>query len=390
MRTLHLAMQRAVEILARVYEANRARSNVPPVPLDRPVVLANERIVFALAGDDTWRGRACVRRRVLVSDARLAHLRRTRSGAAQLPELVLLRGHAAGARVLRPEDRSCADLGGARLRHVPAFRPATSLGARRHRIDQRYVTAIGGPAPVVYAEAYEARFPGGVAYVMGNAGSSNASGCTLQRNAALAGALIAIALAYSAFRPAPTQGPFARDFEAYYAAGAAWNAGGDAWSRAIWSAERGIAGVDASRDEMLPYVGPGRCAAALRRARAAAAAACRAGVERAARRRAGRPRHRVVDAGADAARDGTGSCAGVRRSRRSPEDQRDRIGADRATLRRRNRLRAGRLRTPRAVAAVLATLVAGLQPNLALALVARVRDRFTLWCAARARSCSRR
>ncbi|MDQ6944514.1 MAG: glycosyltransferase 87 family protein, partial [Candidatus Eremiobacteraeota bacterium] len=63
-------------------------------------------------------------------------------------------------------------------------------------------------------------------------------------------------LAFTLCRPPPTQGPFARDFEAYYAAGATWNAGGDPWSRAVWSTERAIGGVDASRDELLPYVGP--------------------------------------------------------------------------------------------------------------------------------------
>lgn len=51
-------------------------------------------------------------------------------------------------------------------------------------------------------------------------------------------------------------GPFARDFEAYYAAGATWNAGGDPWSRDVWRIERTIAGVDASRDELLPFAGP--------------------------------------------------------------------------------------------------------------------------------------
>src|SRR6202011_4122617 len=86
--------------------------------------------------------------------------------------------------------------------------------------------------------------------------ASSVSGSTLPRRLGLAGALIAIALAFTLFRPPPTQGPFARDFEAYYAAGATWNAGGDPWSRAVWTTERGIAGVDTSRDEMLPYVGP--------------------------------------------------------------------------------------------------------------------------------------
>jgi hypothetical protein len=58
------------------------------------------------------------------------------------------------------------------------------------------------------------------------------------------------------WRPPPTQGPFGRDFEAYYAAGAVWDAGGDPWSRAVWTVERTIPGVAAGRDELLPYVGP--------------------------------------------------------------------------------------------------------------------------------------
>jgi hypothetical protein len=51
-------------------------------------------------------------------------------------------------------------------------------------------------------------------------------------------------------------GPFGRDFEAYYAAGVTAARGGDPWSRDIWRAERAIPGVDARRDELLPYAGP--------------------------------------------------------------------------------------------------------------------------------------
>ena len=64
------------------------------------------------------------------------------------------------------------------------------------------------------------------------------------------------ALAATLVRPPATIGPFARDFEAYYAAGATWNAGGDPWSRDVWNVERTIPGVDATRDELLPFVGP--------------------------------------------------------------------------------------------------------------------------------------
>jgi hypothetical protein len=63
-------------------------------------------------------------------------------------------------------------------------------------------------------------------------------------------------LAVTVFRPPATPGPFARDFEAYYAAGATWNAGGDPWSRDVWRVERTLPGVDASRDELLPFAGP--------------------------------------------------------------------------------------------------------------------------------------
>jgi hypothetical protein len=66
-------------------------------------------------------------------------------------------------------------------------------------------------------------------------------------------ALFALAIA---FRPPPTPGPYARDFEAYYSAGRTWDDGSDPYSRLIWRTERLIDGVVATRDELLPFVGP--------------------------------------------------------------------------------------------------------------------------------------
>ena len=81
--------------------------------------------------------------------------------------------------------------------------------------------------------------------------------CTPRRRSAFALlALVLAVLASTLFRPPPSSGPFGRDFEAYYAAGVTWNAGGNPWSRDVWRVERTIAGVDASRDELLPFVGP--------------------------------------------------------------------------------------------------------------------------------------
>jgi hypothetical protein len=69
-------------------------------------------------------------------------------------------------------------------------------------------------------------------------------------------ACASIAVAILAARPRSSPGPFLRDFEAYWSAGSASNARADPYGRAIWSAERTVPGVDAARDEALPFVGP--------------------------------------------------------------------------------------------------------------------------------------
>ncbi len=57
-------------------------------------------------------------------------------------------------------------------------------------------------------------------------------------------------------RPATTPGPLLRDFESYYAAGAAWLEHADPYSAEVWSTEARVPGVVAKHYELLPYVGP--------------------------------------------------------------------------------------------------------------------------------------
>lgn len=57
-------------------------------------------------------------------------------------------------------------------------------------------------------------------------------------------------------RPQSDGGPPMRDFEAYDAAGAMWNSGGDPYSAQIWRVERTLPGVDAHRYAPLPFVAP--------------------------------------------------------------------------------------------------------------------------------------
>jgi hypothetical protein len=77
-----------------------------------------------------------------------------------------------------------------------------------------------------------------------------------RRQVLLVVALVCYALAVIAARPASTPGPFVRDFEAYWSAGRIASQGGDPYGRDVWRAERTVPGVAATRDELLPFVGP--------------------------------------------------------------------------------------------------------------------------------------
>jgi len=72
----------------------------------------------------------------------------------------------------------------------------------------------------------------------------------------LALAILAVAGAFFGVRPASKGGPPLRDFESYYSAGVTWRYQGDPYSRDVWRTERTIPGIVATRDELLPFVGP--------------------------------------------------------------------------------------------------------------------------------------
>ncbi|MFZ1124817.1 MAG: glycosyltransferase 87 family protein, partial [Candidatus Baltobacteraceae bacterium] len=76
------------------------------------------------------------------------------------------------------------------------------------------------------------------------------------RRAILLAALGILALAFFAVAPKATGGPPLRDFESYYAGGATARLDGDPYGREVWRVEKDVPGVVASRDELLPFVGP--------------------------------------------------------------------------------------------------------------------------------------
>lgn len=186
-------------------------------------------------------------------------------------------------------------------------------------------------------------------------------------------------LAFTLFRPPPTQGPFGRDFEAYYAAGATWNAGGDAWSRAVWNTERTIPGVDAARDELLPYVGP---AAALplfgALARLPFALAVRVWTALLAAALAALVLASLALAGGVRGRRGAVTFVGALVLVTASGPATSALALGQVALLSAAGIACALVAYERArarAAGAVATLIAGLQPNLSLALVARMRDR---------------
>ena len=178
-------------------------------------------------------------------------------------------------------------------------------------------------------------------------------------------------------RPPPTQGPFARDFEAYYAAGATWNGGGDPWSRTVWNTERTIAGVDASRDELLPYVGP---AAALPLFGALARLPYRTAMRIWTALLAAALIALVLGALALARGRGAAAVAGALLLAVASGPVISALALGQAALLAAAAIACALVAYERRAfaAGAFATLLAAVQPNLALALIARMRDRAAL------------
>ncbi len=170
-RTPDFAMQRAVDILAGIYERTQRDTAVPPPPADRPIVLFTETIAFdvtrttkpeveralGIAFSYPQRGwhTYCVRG----DDGNRLFLSCFYSGE-RLASAELYAPKVDRAPKLAPRDL--------RLRFVPG---EITIGQPVTVLPAYFGTAHGLPAKLgPYAEMFEARFPGGAAYAMGNAG----------------------------------------------------------------------------------------------------------------------------------------------------------------------------------------------------------------------------
>jgi hypothetical protein len=162
-------MIRAVEIMAKFIEEQIGKPPVPPAPIDRPVVLFNENLSFEL--EKTTR----------------SEVERTFGSGFPYPAKGFhsygMRHDGKPAFISAFFDRDDVLIGVEHYyitaknapnlapRNVGTFRlipGEISLGIAVTKLSDEFVKAIGGPSPAIYAQRYEVRFPGGVAYVMGN------------------------------------------------------------------------------------------------------------------------------------------------------------------------------------------------------------------------------
>jgi hypothetical protein len=169
------ALLRAVEILERIAK-ERAQPNAPPVSVEFPITLAADRCTFAIGK---------TRRREVEHAFGRGHsypakgfhsymIAPYETQADDAPKRWLLsvfyRGDLLfGVEHYIPKVKV--------LPPMPLATPGTlriepggfKLGGPLHSLDY-FVPAHGGPSPVVYSLSFEARFAGGVAWVMGNGG----------------------------------------------------------------------------------------------------------------------------------------------------------------------------------------------------------------------------
>ncbi len=163
-------MLRAVEILAQIAEKQRQLAHVLPPPIDVPIVLFNEHIMFVIGKTQ----RAAVLAKLGPGYAFPAkgwetyamHEGRTRCLLSALYRDDVLVG---ADYYVAPANR-VPEL---RARNFGAFRfvpGQIAIGSDMLQLDNRFVAVAEGPDARTYSHAFEVRFPGGVAYVQGTGG----------------------------------------------------------------------------------------------------------------------------------------------------------------------------------------------------------------------------
>ena len=164
------AMVRAVEILAQIAEKQLKSAHVLPPPIDVPIILFNEHIMFVIGKTQ----RAAVSAELGSGyafptkgwETYAMHEGTTRCLLSALYYDDVLVGVdyyiAPANRVPELRARNFGE-----FRFVPG---QIMIGSDMLGLDERFVAVAEGPDSRTYSHAFEVRFPGGVAYAQGTGG----------------------------------------------------------------------------------------------------------------------------------------------------------------------------------------------------------------------------
>jgi len=163
-------MVRAVEILVQIAERQRKLQNVLPPPIDVPIVLFNEHVMFVIGK---------TQRSAVTAELGPGYAFPTKGWETYAM-------HEGGTRcflstLYRDDVLVGADYYVAPANRVPELRARNfgefrfvpgqiMIGSDMLRLDERFVAVPEGPDARTYSHAFEVRFPGGVAYAQGTGG----------------------------------------------------------------------------------------------------------------------------------------------------------------------------------------------------------------------------
>jgi hypothetical protein len=164
------SMLRAVEILAGLAERKRDTPLTPPPPIDGPVVLFNETRSLAVGVTNRRDVQRAFGRGAPYPSAGWWTYALRFGGSRRFLSVIFAADVLSGVELYLPKVQSVPNLtpnfwGDFRL--IPG---EVAIGAPLATLDARFTPAVGGPGRVMYEDVYEIRFPGGLGYVMGNAG----------------------------------------------------------------------------------------------------------------------------------------------------------------------------------------------------------------------------
>jgi hypothetical protein len=164
------AVLRAVEILAQLAEKQLSSASVLPPPLDVPIILFNENIMFVIGKTQ----RSSVINALGAGYAYPAKGWETyamRENNTRYLLSALYREHVlVGIDYYLPKANSVPELGARNFGEFRLLPGQIAIGSDITKLDERFVQVFEGPDAHSYSRAFEVRYRGGVAYAQSDGG----------------------------------------------------------------------------------------------------------------------------------------------------------------------------------------------------------------------------